>query len=100
MKRIVWIVSLFLLFANRSFAEPNDSSRPAAGKRIVYQIPGMERVPVRRDLTYKTVEDVELKMDVYYPANLPSGAYRPAVILVPGEILIYSDPKSLGYLVS
>lgn len=51
---------------------------------VVYTIPHMERVRVRRDLVYKTVGDAELKADLYYP---PEGGANPcpAVIFVHGE---------------
>jgi acetyl esterase/lipase len=52
--------------------------------RVVYQLPGMEQVPVRKDIIYKTVGGEALKMDVYYPLDVPSGERRPAVLLVHG----------------
>jgi acetyl esterase/lipase len=56
-----------------------------AKKRLVYQIPGMEQVPVQKDITFKTVERLALKMDVYYPRGTEQGMTRPAVILVSGD---------------
>ncbi|HLZ58511.1 MAG TPA: alpha/beta hydrolase [Ktedonosporobacter sp.] len=53
-------------------------------KRVVYAVPGMEQVRVRKDLTYKTIDETELKMDVYYPADLAEGERRPAVLFVHG----------------
>jgi dienelactone hydrolase len=49
-------------------------------KRVVYRVPGMESVDVRRDVG-------PLAMDVYYPSE-SRGARLPAVIFVSG----YSDP--------
>ena len=57
-----------------------------ARRRLVYQIPGMEQVPVRKDITFKTVDGLALKMDVYYPQEMEQGAMRSAVILVSGEL--------------
>ena len=56
-----------------------------AKKRLVYQIPGMEQVPVQKDITFKTVERLALKMDVYYPQGMEQGMTCPAVILVSGD---------------
>ena len=53
-------------------------------RRVVYGIPGMERVRVRHDLTYQTTNASALKMDVYYPVDLPSGARLPAVLFIHG----------------
>src|SRR5258708_19008216 len=48
--------------------------------KVVYEIPGMEEVIVRRDVTY----DGELRMDVYYPRRAGDGPRLPAVILAAG----------------
>src|ERR1700690_3894683 len=54
-------------------------------ERVVYSIPGMDKVGVREDLVYRTLEDQELKLDVYYPTNYRPGEKLPAAILVHGE---------------
>lgn len=41
-----------------------------ARMRVVYSLPGMEEVPVCRDILFKTVGDLTLKMDVYTPGAL------------------------------
>lgn len=56
-------------------------------KRVVYQIPGIDVVPVRRDIEYKATESGALTMDLYYPPDPKSGAPVPAVVFVSG----YSD---------
>ena len=55
---------------------------------VVYRIPGMENVPVRREVEYRKSEAGALAMDLYYPPDLQSGARAPAVIIVAG----YRDP--------
>jgi len=52
--------------------------------RVVYRLPHMEQVPVRKDITYKTVNGEALKMDVYYPLDMSSHTPCPAVLLVHG----------------
>lgn len=65
-----------------------EMSTPSAGglerRPVVYAIPKMDQVSVRRDLTYKTTAAGDLKMDVYYPADLPTDARLPAVLFVHG----------------
>jgi len=64
-------------------------------KRVVYTMPGMEAVPVRRDEPYRVTDAGPLTMDVYYPPDAKAGARTPAVIFVTG----FSDPgaeKMLG----
>ena len=57
-----------------------------ARKRLVYHVPAMEQVPVRKDIIFKTVDALALKMDVYYPQEMEQGTTLPAVILVSGEV--------------
>ncbi len=53
-------------------------------QRVVYTIPGMKKAKVQKDVTYKTVEDLELKLDVYYPAD-HAKSVLPAVVLIHGD---------------
>lgn len=61
-----------------------DWVKEIAPKRIVYSVPGMLRVRVRKDLTYKRVAGAELKMDLYSPHGSGRGTSRPAVIFIHG----------------
>jgi acetyl esterase/lipase len=74
-----------------------------ASKRLVYAVPGMEQVPVRKDITFKQIGELALKMDVYYPREMEPGTTRPAVILVSGgdlppELLVRG--KDIGLYIS
>ncbi|HEX6508394.1 MAG TPA: prolyl oligopeptidase family serine peptidase [Chloroflexota bacterium] len=53
--------------------------------RLVYVTPGMDRVPVEKDIVYKTAEDTELRADVYQPPDRPMGERLPAVIFIHGD---------------
>ena len=64
-------------------APQNDITR----KRVVYQIPGMDAVTIRRDVEYRGTDAGGLMMDIYYPPDWKSGARVPAVVFVSG----YSD---------
>jgi hypothetical protein len=55
-----------------------------AKKRVVYQIPGMDAVSIRRDVEYMASESGALTMDIYYPPDTKSGAQIPAVVIVAG----------------
>ena len=54
----------------------------------VYKVPGMDKVEVRRDIVYKTVDTpggkTDLKLDLYLPADPKKGQVFPAVILISG----------------
>jgi hypothetical protein len=66
-------------------ADDHISKRP-----VVYSMPGMERVVVRKELVYRTTDGGPLTMDVYYPPDAAIGSRRPAVVFVAG----YND---VGY---
>jgi acetyl esterase/lipase len=62
---------------------------------IVYSIPAMEAVTVRRDLPYRQTESGSLGFDVYYPPGAADDSRLPAVLFIHG----YSDagtPNLLG----
>ena len=53
--------------------------------RVVYTVPGMDTVEVRRNLVYHHPEGgADLLMDVYLPPGLAAGETRPGVLLVHG----------------
>lgn len=53
---------------------------------VVYRIPGMDDVKVRRDVEYGASDAGALTMDIYYPPDSPQSAARrlPAVVFVAG----------------
>ena len=61
--------------------------RKMAKKKVVHHLPGMEALPVRRDLTYRSTSGSQLPLDIYYP---PSTDRRAPVVLAP---LAYPDPQ-------
>lgn len=63
-------------------------------KTVVYRIPGMEDVNVRRDLEYSASGAGALTMDLYYPLGGRAGTRLPAVIFVSG----YSDRGMQAFL--
>lgn len=62
-------------------------------KPVVYAVPGMDQVQVRKDLVYKKSDDPNLKMDVYTP---PGEEKRPVVIFIHGGADVRYQPKSWG----
>jgi hypothetical protein len=53
-------------------------------KTVVYEVPGMDAVSVRRDVPY----GAQVTFDLYQPADFASGERRPAVVFATG----YPDP--------
>jgi acetyl esterase/lipase len=72
-------------------------------KRVVYTIPGMERVQVRKEIIYKRVADAQLKMDVYAPPGLTADSPRPAIVFIHGGAIppnLRTQPKDWGVFIS
>jgi len=76
----------------------NPSLEEMIRMRIVYSVPGMAAVSVRRDLQYKTGDVQPLHMDVYTPHGAPQP--RPAVILIHGGPIPRMGAKNMGVFVS
>src|SRR5262245_28682411 len=60
---------------------------PIALKQVVYTMPGMDEVSVRRGVVYRTLDAGPLELDVYYPPDARASVSLPAILLVTG----YSD---------
>jgi acetyl esterase/lipase len=87
--------------------EQADRLRQIVEARVVYEVPGMDVVEVRRDIPYKTADGKALEMDVYQPAGLAQGERRPGVMFVHGGPLPpgvlteqVPQPKNWGTFVS
>jgi acetyl esterase/lipase len=75
-----------------------------ARMRVVYEVPGMDQVEVRRNLVYHEVEGTRMAMDVYLPAARPAGGARPPAVLLihggPVPVGAYPRVKDMGVFVS
>ena len=80
----------------------NDISK----KKVVYEMPGMDAVTIRRDVEYRETDAGALTMDIYYPSDWKSGARAPAVVIVTGypglgfEKMVGCKFKDMGSSVS
>ena len=74
-------------------------------KRVVYAMPGMEAMTVRRDQKYRATDADTLAMDLYYPTNF-AGTRTPAVMFVTGfpdagvRRMLGCAPKEMGSYIS
>lgn len=67
---------------------------------VVYSVPGMDQVTVKKNLWYVGKRSEVRRMDVYMPPAVRAGERRPAVIFIPRGVVPESDPKAWGSLVS
>jgi len=63
--------------------------REIAKKKVVYTLPGMDALEVRRDARYRSTAGNDLAFDIYYPET-PAGARVPVVVISLG----YPDPEA------
>jgi hypothetical protein len=69
-----------------------ESLKELAKRRVVFGVPGMEHIEVRRDIPYRSGLSERLTIDLYLPPGCSSA--RPAVIFVAG----YSDQGGLDLI--
>lgn len=79
---------------------PQRSLRDIVMMPVVYRVPGMDRVEVRKNLKYTTNPGSNLLMDVYIPPRLARGERRPAVLFIHGGVTREYTPKDWGIFVS
>jgi acetyl esterase/lipase len=103
------LTPLFLLVAPATWAqqqaERSDPEwlKPLLPKRIVYSVPGMERIKARKDVVWKGADGVEMKMDVYSPPGGRPGKPLPAVVFIHGGPIpqnLRTEPKDWSIYIS
>ena len=60
--------------------DSNDPLAHVMNARLVYHLPGEDRVSVTKNIPFKTVADLTLHLDVYAPPDLLPTETRPAVL--------------------
>ena len=63
-------------------------------KPLVLKIPGTDSVEVCRDISYKSADKTDLKMDLYIPSGLAEDARAPVVFFIHGGFL----PRNIKFL--
>ena len=58
---------------------------PFSQLKVVYRLPGMDEIRVEKDQTYKSIDDLELRFDIYRPPSSGLSIDLPAVVFVHGE---------------
>jgi len=61
-------------------ANAEEDSKPA----VVYTVPGMEKVIIKRDIEYLSDQKTSLTLDIYYPPGFTFEANLPAVLVIYG----------------
>jgi len=76
-----------LALAAAAAAQP-DPQHEVNAQDVVWVVPGLDRVTVRKDIPFKQAGPLTLGLDLYYPADFGAvegaGAKRPAVVFING----------------
>lgn len=108
-KRKIIFAAAMILLAVSSWQEikAQDKSQPTrksfaeiVNMPVVYSVPAMDKVRIKKDVTYKSEANLELKMDVYTPPHLKKGDKRPAVFFIHGGTALENRPKDWGVFAS
>jgi hypothetical protein len=62
---------------------PPRPEHQVTAQELVYRVPGMDQVKVRRDIPFRRADAGDLTLDLYYPPDLREAA-RPAVVFING----------------
>jgi acetyl esterase/lipase len=88
--------------SERNLVDP-DWLKETREKRIVLDLPGMEKVRILKNLTYKEVPGRDLQADVFLPPNLPDDEVCPGIVFIHGGYLppnLRTQPKDWGSFIS
>jgi acetyl esterase/lipase len=97
MQRSISLILLITTLSIPTFAQQREDPpwvKDLAGKRLVYAVPGMKVVRVRRNLIYKRAGGRDLQMDLYSPRVVRGRL--PAVLFIHGGRIpsnILTTPK-------
>ena len=98
---LIFVIVITCLSTHGQQREDPPWLKEFVNKRIVYQVPGMQNVRVKRNLVYKSAGGRELQMDVY---SLRSSRRRlPAVLFIHGGRVppdLLTTPKDWAVYVS
>lgn len=99
--RLFTLSALILVLTNRRAvgqAKRSNEMADRVNKPVVYQVEGMDRVRVRKDVVYRKDGALELKLDVYTPEQQKPGESLPVVFFIHGGVPpdIPVKPKDWG----
>ena len=104
MQKLLFLISIVIITGSLTYGQQREDPpwlKEFVDKRIVYQVPGMKSVRVKKNLIYKRAGNSELLMDVYSPRI--SRGRMPAVLFIHGGRIppnLLTTPKDWAAYVS
>lgn len=71
-------------FNLKTLGQQNIQNKPREKGAVVFEIPGIDNLIVKKDIPYQSVAGTSLNMDIYYPPNFDFNSKIPAIIIVLG----------------
>ncbi len=81
---IICVLSSFMLVAMKTSAQQNTKNKLRENGAVVFELPEMDNVIIKKDIPYHNVSGTPLKMDIYYPPKFDFQRKIPAIIIVLG----------------
>ncbi len=99
------MIAVCLLPSKNGIRAQNTQDKPKE-QVVVYKVPGMDNVIVKKDIPYQDIAGSTLKMDIYYPPKFDFKNKIPAVVMVlgypdlAGKKLLGSEFKNYSQYIS
>ena len=99
------MIAVFLLLSTNGIQAQTKQDKPKE-QVVVYKVPGMDNVIVKKDIPYQDIAGTALKMDIYYPPKFDFKNKIPAVVIVlgypdvAGKKLLGSEFKNYSQYIS
>ncbi len=78
------IMAFLMLCILKTAAQQDAQNKPRVRGTVVFELPGLNDVIVKRDIPYQDIGGSSLKCDIYYPPGFDFKRKLPAVIIVLG----------------
>lgn len=104
MQKFIFLISIVIITGSSTVGQRREDPpwlKEFVYKRIVYQVPGMKSVRVKKNLVYKRAGNSELQMDVYSPRV--SRGRLPAILFIHGGRIppnLLTTPKDWAAYIS
>ena len=79
------MIAVFLLFCTNEMQAQNTQNTQRERGAVVYDLPRMNDVIIKKDIPYQDIAGSTLKMDIYYPPDFDFQRKIPAIIIVWGS---------------
>lgn len=81
---LLCLLAFLMSFNLKTSAQQKTQNKPREKGAVAYELPGINNVIVKKDITYQSIAGSTLNMDIYYPPKFDFKSKIPAIIIVLG----------------